>query len=140
MKKCKRLKLAATILIVLSFVSCIGPVLIASVKIVPAMQSAGHKLAFCGITAFFAAVIILIYLRNFILKYIHVLPYTLISLIAEGTLLFLMRALNPVIDDAIAILTIGFVSGIVAFAFEMASIICKHFAKEIEKDCAGRDR
>jgi hypothetical protein len=51
-----------------------------------------------------------------------------------------MRALNQVIDDAIAILTIGFVGGIVAFAFEVASIICKQFAKEIEKDCAGRDR
>lgn len=134
-KKYKTYRWAEHICIALAAISCILPMVVASVKAVPETPDVGSKWAIGGVAIFFIVIISLILLRNFVKKFIANIPATLTVFISVIAMLLFLVCLKKVIDDAIAVLIVGAVGSFVGVILEIVSMICKIQADDIEKLC-----
>lgn len=132
-KKYKACRWFQHICFVLSILSCVIPLAVASIDTAPQMQSTESKIALGGVAVFFSAIVLLIVFRSMISKYISKLPYTLTALISVGVMLLLMLCLQKIIDETIAILVVGVIGIAVGLVLELVSMVCKAIADEIKE-------
>ena len=136
-KKYRTYKWLQYITFVLSIVSCIVPVVIAGINIVPEIKNTESKIALGGVAIFIVAGIALVVFRSLVTKYISKLPYSLTVLISVAVALLLMICLRKIIDDAIALLIVGTIGAAVALVLELASMYFKSASAEL-KETYGR--
>lgn len=137
-KQYKRYRLAQYICFALSILCCLVPAIVAAFRIAPNMKTTESKIALGGVAVIIAAIIVLIVCRSIIRKYIAIIPYTLTVLMAVGSILLILVALEKIIDDAKAILLIGVIGAAIGFVFELAAMYCKSMACEIKDEYSRR--
>lgn len=123
------------ICIALAAISCILPMIVASIKVAPETPDVSSKLAIGGVAIFFIVIISLILLRSFVKKFIANIPATLTVFISVIAMLLFLVCLKKIIDDAIAVLIVGAVGSFVGVIFEIVSMICKIQADDIKELC-----
>ena len=131
-KRYKALRWAQHISFWLGIASCVLPMLIASIRVIPSIKDTESRLAFGGVAIFFTAIVGLVLAKNVVKRFSANLPITLTVFIFVAALTVFMMCLQKVIDDAVAILTVGLIGCFVGVIFEFASIVCKYNADEIE--------
>ena len=131
-KRYKGLRWAESICFWLGVAACIVPMLITSIKIVPAMESSGDKLAFGGVAIFFTAIVGLVLARNLVKRLASNIPCTLTVFVFVVVLLVFIKLLSFVISDALAILTVGAIGSFFGVLLQFVSIACKHTADDME--------
>jgi O-antigen/teichoic acid export membrane protein len=133
-KRYKALRFAQYATFILSIVACTVPLIVASIRVVPAVKSGEERWSLIGIGVVITAIILVIVLRSLIRKYIDKLPYTLIVLVVSVVMLISVICLKRIIDDAIAVLWVAAISAAAAFLLELASMACKSFAEHTKEE------
>lgn len=131
-KRYKALRWTENICFWLGVAACIVPMLIASVKIVPAMESSGDKWAFGGVAIFFTAIVVLVLAKNLVKQLTANIPCALTVFVFVVALLVFIKLLSIVISDALAILTVGAIGSFFGVLLQFVSIACKHTADDME--------
>jgi hypothetical protein len=93
------------------------------------METTEDKLALGGVSAFFAAVIVLVVCKNLIRKLVAKIPFTLAAFVSLFAILLLLICLKRIIDDAIFMMWLGLGGTTIGFIFE---ILAMHFNSEAE--------
>ena len=133
-KRYKALRFTQYATFILSIVACTVPLIVACIRVVPAVKSGEEKWSLIGIGVVITSVILIIVLRSLIRKYIDKLPYTLIVMVASVVMLISVICLKRIIDDAIAILWVAAISAAAAFLLELTSMACKAFAEHTKEE------
>lgn len=112
--------------------ACIVPMILASIRIVPAMDDQSSRWAFGGVAMFFTAIVALVLTRNLVKQLAHNIPCTLAVFVFVVALLIFIKLLSIVISDALAILAVGAIGSFVGVLLQFVSIACKHTADDME--------
>lgn len=132
-KKYKVCRWLQYICLALAILSCILPMVISAIRVVPAMKETGSKLALGGVATFFIAIVALILLRSFVKKFIANIPATLTVFISIIAMLLFLVCLKKIINDAIAVLIVGAIGSFVGVVLEIVSMVCKMQADDIKE-------
>lgn len=131
-RRYKKLRWAQHILFVLALAVCIIPMVVSSIKVIPAATDTESRLAFGCVAVFFITITILVLFRNVLRKFVANIPCTfgvLIVMVAIAIFLFLLK---KIIDDALAIVFIGAVGSFFGVVLETISTVCKIKADDIK--------
>ena len=116
-----------------SLAACIIPVVITAFVAFPAAKHTESKIALGGVAVFTVALVIMIVAKSFVQKYISKIPYTLTAFVAMLAVLLLLCGLRKIVDDAIVIFFVGVIGSAVGFVLELAHLLFKAMADEMEK-------
>ena len=133
-KRYKTLRWIQYIAFVMSIVACTVPLIIACVRVVPAVKSGEERWSIVGVGAVITSVILLIVFRSLVRKVIDKLPYTLVVLVSVVVMLIAAICLKRIIDDAIAVLWVAAISCASAFVLELTSMFCKIMADNTKEE------
>lgn len=138
-KRYKRFRWAQHILFWTALISCIAPIVIASIRVIPAAQDTESKLAFGGVGIFFIAITVLILFRNVVKKFAANIPCTLGVFVAMVAIALFLFLLEKIIDDALAIVVVGACGSFVGVLLEAISALCKMQADDIKRFYRGHE-
>ena len=128
-KKYKKYRWAHLICFISAIVSCVLPCIIATFACAPKMEATEDKFALGGVSAFFAAVIVLVVCKSLVRKLVAKIPFTLAAFVVLFAILLLLICLKRIIDDAIFMMWLGLGGTTIGFIFE---ILAMHFNSEAE--------
>lgn len=129
LKQYKKYKWAHLICFICAIASCVLPCIVATIARAPKMETTEDRFALGGVSAFFAALILLVVCKSLARKLIAKMPFTLVVLISLFALLLLLVCLKRIIDDAIFMIFLGCCGAVVGFVFE---ILAMHFDAQAE--------